>query len=388
MLSNALAAGLLLTLGQLPWEVGLRTEGRASEGARDLELNPHLALGYEHRDLLVHLRYDPRFLLKGPSSRGVFDQVQAGSASGAMRFDPDTRLLGIQEVSVGSVDLSWTSSSLEAAPSSIARDAGSSSVLMLDESTSLSLVHAVSRRIHVAGTARYSVTGGLGDGLATVPRTQTAALGASAAWIERRDGFSLALASSRGWVSTSATTWLLGASGAWRHALSHGSELALEGEQPQRLGQREEPRYETELSAGVATTGESTVEGYRLDPTASFALRRDEPAPRAGALSGRVVLRYAPTLDLATGELTPRYELSAMADLRLHRWVVAFGGGGAAFTREPTPPLPEVTAQGGIGLAYEPVAGVTISASGRVARLSEVEWSGVVATTITQMGRF
>jgi hypothetical protein len=388
MLSTALTAGLVLVLGQLPWVLELRTEGRGFAGAGDLALDPQLTLGYESRDVLIHARYSPHLLLQAPSSRGTFEEVQAGSISAALRLDRDTVVHALQDFSLGSVSLSWLASAPDTPPPSIVRDADGAALEMLNESSSVTLDHAISRWIRVTGTAGYSIAGGAGSDLVTVPRTRTGGLHASGSWLERSDAFSVGVAGSRSWVSTGETTWLLGASAAWRHAFTPASERALGGEQSLRLGEREDPRYETELSAGAAATEGRALDGYRIVPTASLALRRDEPAPRVGAVGARLLLRYSPSLDLATGELTPRYELSTMGEVRLHRQVVAFAGSGVAMTRDPTPPAPEVLAQGGIGLTYEPVAGVTISASGRVAKLSAVEWGAVLTTTFTERGRF
>ncbi len=389
---SAALAGLLLALGQLPWEIALRSEARgftdSASSAGDLQLDPRVTLGYETRDVVVHAGYSPQLLLREPRARGTFDHVQAGSLSGSLRLDRDTRLRADQTLSAGSTSLSWLALSPDAPPPFITRGAREPSVDMLNESSSLSLDQMVTRRIHINGTASYAIAGGFGNGVQTVPRTRTADLRASGSWIERRDAFSLAAGGSRGWTSTSSTTWLLDASGAWQHAFTPASENALRGEGLPRLGELPQPRYETELSAGAAVLGGSEGVQHGVVPTVALALRRDEPTLRAGAFGARVLLRYAPVLDVATGLLTPRYEASSMADLRLGRQVVAFAGGGVAMTPNPDPPLPTTLAQGALGLTYEPVAGVSISAAARVARLPDVEWAGVVTTTVVQRGRF
>jgi len=260
---------------------------------------------------------------------------------------------------------------------------------MLNESSSLSVDQVITHRIHASGTARYAIAGGFGDGLRTLPRTRTAELRASGSWIERSDAFSLAAGGSRGWTSAaSARTWLLDASGVWRHAFTPASESALGGEGLPRLEERPQPRYETELAAGAAVLGGSAGAQHGVVPIAVVALRRDEPTLRAGAYGARVLLRYAPVMDVTTGALTPRYETSALANLRLGRQLVAFAGGGVAVAPSPPPPLPTTLAQGALGLTYEPVADVSISAAARVARLPDVEWAGVVTTTVVQRGRF
>ncbi len=392
MPSTALAAGLLLVLGQLPWEVGLHSEARGftngAGGAGDLQLDPRVTLGYETRDLVVHALYSPELVLREPRSRGTFDHLQAGSLLGSLRLDRDTSLRAEQTLAVGSTSLSWLALSPDAPPPFITRDANAPSVDMLNESSSLSVDQTITHRIHVNGTARYAIAGGSGDGLGTIPRTRTAELRASGSWIERSDAFSLAAGSSRGWTSDSSRTWLLDASGVWRHAFTPASESALGGEELPRLEERPQPRYETELSAGAAVLGGSPEAQHGVVPIAAVALRRDEPTLRAGAYGARVLLRYAPVLDVTTGSLTPRYEASTLANLRLGRQLSAFAGGGVAVAPSPPPPLPSTLAQGALGLTYEPVAGVSISAAARVARLPDVEWAGVVTTTVVQRGRF
>jgi hypothetical protein len=389
MSPSALAAGLLLAMGQLPWEVGLRSEGRGStDGEVDLQLDPHATLGYERPDVLVQLNYHPQLVLREPRSRGAFDHVEAGSLEGALALGHTTRLHALQSFSVGSTSLSWLASSPGSAPSSIVRDARSSSVEMIHERSALTIDQAIARRVYVSGTAGYAIDGGLGNGLATIPRTRTADLHAAGSWIGKSDSFSLSGGGNRGWVSTSETSWLFEGTAGWRHAFTPASQRALGGDQPLRTGERAEPRYETELSGGLARFGGSAGGERRFVPTAMAALRRDEPSPRVGAFGARASFRYAPTLDLSTGLLKPRYEMSLTAELRLHRQLVAFGGGGAAYTREPDPPLPEVISQGVLGLTYQPSPRLSISAAARVARLANVEWGVVLTTTFTQIGRF
>jgi len=384
-----MVASLLLAAGQLPWEAGLRSEGQVFSGlAADLQLEPRLGIGYETRELVFHAFYHPELFLREPRSLGTFDTLQQESVDGAFRLEHDTTIRVAQDLSLGSTSLSWLAYTPDTPLPLIVRSARSASVDMLNENSSLTLDEAITRRLHFLGTVRYSIAGGMGDGLLLFPRTNTIDLSASSSWLERRDSFTLAVDGNRGWISTSGDTWLFDTTATWRHAFNSASERLLAGQELVHLGERPQPRYETELVGGVAVLGGSGGVQHSTLPTAGFTIRRDEVTPRIGAVGVRTSFRYAPVLDVATGAPTPRYETSATADLRIHRQVVTFTSGSLAYTNEPNPPLPKALAQGALGLTYELTPNLSISAAGRVARLAEVEWGAIVTTTITQRGRF
>src|SRR6266542_947775 len=136
MAAPVLAAGLLLALGEIPWEVGLRGEARGfQDGAGDLQLDPSGAIEYRSRDLTARALYNPELLFREPSSRGTFDFAQRGLATGALRLDRDSTLGLQQDISYGTTNYSWLTLAPDSAPPSTARATQSAGVDTLNESS-------------------------------------------------------------------------------------------------------------------------------------------------------------------------------------------------------------------------------------------------------------
>ncbi len=390
MLGAAFAAGLLLSLGQLQWEAGLRAEGRVlRDAAGDLQLEPYLGLESLSRDAALRARYEPQVIFRAPSSRGTFDALHRATLSAALRVDPDTSLTATQSVSVGTTDFSWLALSPSAAPPVNVQGTAGATRAVLNESSSVTLGERFSSRLSAGLTGGFSVTGALHDrDLPSLPRTSTAQLTAASTWRERRDTFSLGASGSYGWVSNGYTTDVLGASAAWRHAFTVASRRGLGAGVTDRRDPALGPLYESELSGGVAVLGGSDPKQPRqVVPTAAFVLLREAP-PGPGSLGARVTLRYAPEIDPTTGTYRQRGELSTSLELRLLRDTLAYAQGGLGVTPDPLPTFPRTLAQGALGLTYEVTRSVTVSAGVRVASLPGFEWAGVVTTTLLQHGRF
>ena len=90
-------------------------------GAADLLLDPSLSATLEARRSRLQARYEPRFELREPRSRGTFDHLQRGSLAGTLRLGANTNLLGDASLSLGSTDLSWLAPAPEAPPPSSPR---------------------------------------------------------------------------------------------------------------------------------------------------------------------------------------------------------------------------------------------------------------------------
>ena len=390
MFGPALAAGLLLALGQLQWNAGLRAEGRALQGsAGDLQLEPLVAVESLSRDIALSARYDPQVILRTPTSRGPFDALHRGALSAALRLDPDTSITASQSASAGSTDFSWLALSPTTPPPTNVQGAVAPTVSVLNAATSLTLGERFSHQLSASLTGGFAISGALHDrDLPVLPRTRTIPLAASATWTELRDTFTAGANGSFGSVSTGFTTGYVGASAAWRHAFSAASRHGLGAGVTDRRDPALGPLYETELRGGVALVGGSDPTQHRqLVPTAALALLREAP-PGRGSLGARVALRYAPEIDPVTGAYRQRGELSTSLDLRLDRDLLAYAEGGLGVTPDPLPFYPRALAQEAFGLRYEVMRGVGVSVGARIAQLPATEWAGVVTTTLSQHGRF
>ena len=390
MLGAAFAAGLLMTLGQLQWDAGLRAEGRVlRDAAGDLQLEPFFAVESLSRDAALRARYEPQVIFRAPSSRGTLDGLQRGTLSAALRLDRDTSVTATQTASIGSADFSWLALSPSDVPPTNVRGTVGATTAVLNEHTAVTLGERISNRLSASLTGGFGVTGALHQSdLGVLPRTTAAELVAASTWTERRDTFTLGANGSYGWVTTGHTTSVFGATAAWRHALTAASRQGLSAGVTDRRDPALGPLYETELRGGVAVLGgDDPAQPRTVVPTAAFTLLREAPR-RPGALAARVTLRYAPEIDPLTGAFRQRGELSTSLELRLLRHLLAYAQGGLGVTPDPLPTSPRTLAQGALGLSYEVTRSVTVSAGVRVASLPGIDWAGVVTTTFLQHGRF
>jgi hypothetical protein len=390
MLGPAFAAGLLLSLGQLQWDAGLRAEGRAlRDTAGDLQLDPLLAMESSTRDTALRGRYEPQVIFRAPSSRGTIDVLNRAAFTAALRLDPDTWVTAAQTASVGSTDFSWLALAPSSPPPINVQGTTGSTTAVLDESSSVTLVERISNRLSASVTGGFSVSGALHErDLSSLPRTQAAQLAVASTWKEYQETFTVGANGSYGWVSNGYTTDVFGASAAWRHAFSAASQRGLGAGVVDRRDPALGPLYEAELRGGVAVVGGSyPAQRRQVVPTATLALLREAP-PGRGSLGARVTLRYAPEIDPTNGAYRQRGELSSSLDLRLERDLVAFAAAGVGVTPDPLPTYPRMLAQGELGLTYEVMRGFAVSAGVRIAHVPATEWAGVVTTTFLQHGRF
>jgi len=386
-----LSTGLLLALGTLPWELDLRTDARAfQDGVGDGQLDANATVEYDTPSLRLRASGGSAVLLRETAERGTANFLGRGNVALEWQPDPRTQARMRQLLLVGPTDLSWIAYAPDTPLPLFVLNVGSPIIGSLNESTLTIIDHALTRSLHLSGSAGFAISGGFSArDQATLPQTRTAQAGGAVSWSERREALSLAIAGARGWISTPADTVQLSATGSWRHAFTGASELALVNEPFVRLNERvPRTRYETELTGGVAFLGGNGVGAqHGLVPTGGVMLRRDEQARRPGTLALRFTLRYAPVPDAATGTVLPRFEGFASADVRLARQWTFLARGSAGYAPNPDPSSARLLTQGGLGLAYEPVAGLVVSAMARVARIPQTEWAGVVTTTLTQIGR-
>jgi hypothetical protein len=383
MLGPALAAGLLLALGQLQWDAGLRAEGRALQGsAGDLQLEPLLAFQSLSRDVALRAQYDPQVIMSSTASRGTFDALHRAMVSVALRFDPDTSITASQSVLAGSLDLSWLTLYPNIPPPTNVRRASAPPVPVLNGATSLTLGERFTHQLSASFTGGFAISG-------AEPRTWTIPLAASSTWTELRDTFTVGANGSYGRVSTGYTTGYVNASAAWRHAFSAASRRGFGAGVTDRRDPALGPLYETELSGGVALVGgNGPSQQHQVVPTGGLAVLREAP-PGRGSLGARVALRYTPEIDPITGVYRQQGEVSASLDFRLDRDLLAYAQGGLRVTPHPLPSYPRALAQEALGLTYDVMRGVSVSAGVRVAQLvAATEWAGVVGTTLSQHGRF
>jgi len=360
----AIAACLLLAWGHIRHQLALSTQTRAlPDGAGDLQLDPLLEIEMQRRPLQLNARYLPSMLLREPQERGTFSLLHRGILSGTLRLSKDRRLLAEQRLAHGPTDLSWLALPPDAAPPILTRSFRSRPVGSLESSSWISFEQALRQRLRLALTAHYSLSGGLSnEDQLILPRVRSVDLGASGTFGARRETFSLAVTGSRGWISTGGRTALLGVSSAWRHAFGR--------------------RLESELSAGLSVLGGDGQERGGVVPTGAITLRRELPSTRGG-VGGRITLRWGPFLDRATGALLRRAEGSARVDFAPLRSVVISASGGLAVTPDA---VPRVLGQGAVGIAHKLTSALTLSAGVRRAALPNVEWAGLITTTLSEQG--
>jgi hypothetical protein len=236
----------------------------------------------------------------------------------------------------------------------------------LESSSSISYQQAFRERLRFALTGHYAVTGGVTEeDQLVLPRVHTADLSAVGTLGLHHEMFSLAITGSRGWISTGHRTALLTVNNGWRHSFRH--------------------RVESEVSAGLSVLGGDAAEQHGVVPTAAITVRR-ELAHARGATGGRITLRWGPVLDPTTGVLLQRLEGSAALAFAPVTATVLSAGGGLAFSPDEAPPAPNVVAQGAVGIAHKLTSACVLSAGVRVAALPNVEWAGLIMTTLSEQG--
>jgi len=368
-MAAALAASLLLALGQVPWEAGLKVQERVLQGgAGDLVFDPTLAAGLQAKTAQLHAVYDPEILLREPSDRGTFNDLQRADLTGSIDFSPRTHMAADERLSIGATDLSWLALAPDAPPPFVVQGVTSTTVDTVDEVSSLTLDHALSPRTRVSGTARFEIAGGLGSDELAYPRIDTASVSATGYYVAaRRDTLSITVTGSRGWLpATSGTTLDFATSATWQHTF---------------LG-----HVEGSLGGGIAILGGDAQEQHGVVPTAAATLQH-EVGTNPGSLGVRLGLHYTPVLDAATGSLAAQFQGSASLDLRLASKWVGNASGGTALTPSPPPFTPSQLSQGALGLTYEANRWLAFLLAARAASLPQFQWAGVLVTTISLRGR-
>jgi len=367
MAGQAIAACLLLAWGHLRYQLALRTQTAAlPDGAADLRVDPLLAVEMPSRSLQLSARYLPTMLLREPRERGTFDLLHRGILSGTLRLSKDRRLLAAQSYAHGSTDLSWLALPPDRAPPILTRSFRTRPVGALESSSSISFEQALRRHLRFALTSHYSVAGGLSsEDQLILPRVRSLDLGTRGTFAEGRETFSLAVIGSRAWVSTGRRTAALDIISGWRHSFGR--------------------RFESELSGGLSILGGDPEERRGAVPTAAITLRRELPRTRRG-IGGRITLRWGPVLDRSTGALLRRAEGSAGVEFAPQMATVLSASGGLAVTPDVAPPGPHLLAQGAVGIAHKLTSAFTLSAGVRLATLPDLQWAGLISTTLTEQG--
>jgi len=367
MAGYAIAACLLLAWGHLRYQLALRTQTAAlPDGAADLRLDPLLAVEMPSRSLQLSARYLPTMLLREPRERGTFDLLHRGIVSGSFRLSKDRRLVAEQRLALGPTDLSWVALPSDVPPPVLTRSFSSRPIGAFESNSSISFEQALRRHLRFALTSHYSVAGGLSsEDQLILPRARSLDLGTRGTFAAGRETFSLAVIGSRAWISTGRRTAALDISSGWRHSLGR--------------------RVESELSGGLSILGGDPEERHGAVPTAAITLRRELPRARGG-VGGRITLRWGPVLDRSTGALLRRAEGSAALDFAPQAATVFSASGGMALTPDVAPPGPHVLAQGAVGIAHKLTSAFSLSAGVRLATLPDLQWAGLITTTLTEQG--
>ncbi len=81
-----------------------------------------------------------------------------------------------------------------------------------------------------------------------------------------------------------------------------------------------------------------------------------------------------------------RAEGSAGVEFAPQMATVLSASGGVAVTPDVAAPGPHLLAQGAVGIAHKLTSAFTLSAGVRLATLPDLQWAGLITTTLTEQG--